>query len=262
MCYASPTLTMWSVPGLPPSWLVLVAAAYLFAVSGCSNIAARMSNAEGERLFEQARYAEAIGQFQRAIEEDPSDADGYYNVAAVYHREGIASGRLADLSQAERYYNLCLDHDPNHRDCYRGLAVLLVQEGHTEEAFRRLRGWCDRNPASSAARLELARLSEEFGDRAAARQHLAEALEIDPTNTVALNAGPPTRAGGQLLPGRDRLPAIVGCGSIPAGGCGAGRCPTVDPRPRTSTRGRLQRNAGRHSRYLAGAVLEGLWIRS
>ena len=188
MCYASPTLTMWSVPGLPPSWLVLVAAAYLFAVSGCSNIAARMSNAEGERLFEQARYAEAIGQFQRAIEEDPSDADGYYNVAAVYHREGIASGRLADLSQAERYYNLCLDHDPNHRDCYRGLAVLLVQEGHTEEAFRRLRGWCDRNPASSAARLELARLSEEFGDRAAARQHLAEALEIDPTNTVALNA--------------------------------------------------------------------------
>lgn len=173
------------MPGLRLLWILV---ACLAAGSGCSTFASREMNADGVRLFEQSRYPEAIQQFERTIDANPNDADGYYNLAAACHRQGAFSGRVTELAQAERYYNLCLDRNPEHRECHRGLTVLLAQQGRTEEAFRRLQSWSDQNPASTDAKIELARLSEEYGDRAAARQYLAEALQIDPNNKGALNA--------------------------------------------------------------------------
>lgn len=157
-------------------------------LTGCSGFSSQGTNAEGVRLFDQARYPEAVQQFQRAVEADPSAADGYYNLAAVYHRMATTSRSATDLSQAERYYYLCLDRDPNHRDCYRGLAVLLCQQNRGEEAVRLLQNWSDRVPNSAEPKIELARLSEEFGDRAAATQHLADALLCDANNSRALAA--------------------------------------------------------------------------
>ncbi len=145
-------------------------------------------NAEGVRLFEQARFTEAMDRFERAIAADPTAGDGYYNLAATYHRIGAANGRKADRTQAERYYYLCLDRSPDHRECHRGLAVLLVEQGRSEEAFRLLESWAAKNPALPDPKIELARLSEEFGDRDAAKQHLADALLRDPTNARALAA--------------------------------------------------------------------------
>lgn len=157
-------------------------------LSGCSNFAARGLNAEGVRMFQQGQYAQAIQQFQQAIYEDPANADGYYNMAAVYHQMGKSENRKADLDQAENLYNQCLDRDPEHRDCYRGLAVLLVEQKRNDEAFRLLQGWCDQHPTSPEARIELARLCEEFGDQKVAMQHLSEALTLDPNNPRALAA--------------------------------------------------------------------------
>ncbi|MCR4413029.1 MAG: tetratricopeptide repeat protein [Thermoguttaceae bacterium] len=145
-------------------------------------------NAEGVRLFEQARFTEAMDRFERAIAADPTAGDGYYNLAATYHRVGAANGRKADLIQAERYYYLCLDRSPDHRECHRGLAVLLAEQGRSEEAFRLLESWAAKNPALPDPKIELARLSEEFGDRDAAKQYLADALLRDPTNARALAA--------------------------------------------------------------------------
>jgi tetratricopeptide (TPR) repeat protein len=145
-------------------------------------------NAEGVRLFQRAQYVQAIQQFQQAIYSDPTNADGYYNMAAVYHQMGKTENRKTDLDQAENLYNQCLDRDPEHRDCYRGLAVLLVEQKRNDEAFRLLQGWCDRQPASAEARIELARLNEEFGDQRSALQHLSEALTLDANNPRALAA--------------------------------------------------------------------------
>ncbi len=127
-------------------------------------------------------------EFQRAIDRDPTNADGYYNLAACYHRLASLYHRPNDIAQAERYYYLCLDRAPNHRECYRGLAVLLVQQDRKEEAFRLLQGWTDRNPGSPDPKIELARLYEEFGDREKAKQLLADALLTDASNARALAA--------------------------------------------------------------------------
>jgi len=170
------------------AWLLIALLLLGTISSGCGGIAAQGRNAEGVRLFQQARYQEALQQFQEAAYADPTDPNAYYNLAAAYHRLGKIEHRQADLEQAERYYNLCLDRDDNHVECYRGLAVLLAESGRREEAFRLLEGWVQRHPTVADARVELARLHEEFGNRQAAREQLIEALALQPNNPRALTA--------------------------------------------------------------------------
>ena len=174
--------------GALPIERCFLAVGLLMVVSGCGSFAARGYNADGVRSFQQSQYQLALTQFGKAIHEDPADPDGYYNLAATYHRIGKISKHQTDLDQAESFYNQCLDHDPEHRDCYRGLAVLLVEENRTQEAFRLIEGWAARQPPSADARIELARLNEEFGDKKSAQDHLVEALTIDPNNARALAA--------------------------------------------------------------------------
>ena len=160
----------------------------LLAAGGCGGIAAQSRNAEGVRLYEQGRYQEAVQQFQWAVNTDPQNADGYYNLAAVYHRLGALRNDRSQLAQAEQYYNQCLDWDENHRHCHRGLAVLLVQQGRRDEAVRLIKGWADRNPTSAEPKIELARLCEEFQEPEAAKELLVDALSADPGNARALAA--------------------------------------------------------------------------
>ncbi len=94
----------------------------------------------------------------------------------------------SDLQQAESYYHQCLDYNPDHQNCYRALAVLLVEEGRSADAFKLVENWTARNPGSAAPRIELARLYEESGNRDQAKTQLIDAVAIDPNNSVALAA--------------------------------------------------------------------------
>src|SRR3954452_12448904 len=114
-------------PAIRSSLLAAIAALPFVALSGCG-WAAHNQNVEGVGLYQQNYYPAAIAKFQQAIQSDPANADSYYNLAATLHREGKVQNRPADLAQAESYYHQCLDRDPNHKDCYRGLAVMLVEQ--------------------------------------------------------------------------------------------------------------------------------------
>jgi tetratricopeptide (TPR) repeat protein len=176
------------LPGMLSGIEGVLLAAALVGLAGCGALNAQGRNAEGVRLFQQARYQEALKQFQEATYADQANADGYYNLAATYHRVGNLEHRKTDLDQAETYYNLCLDRDANHADCYRGLAVLLAEQGRKEEAFRLVEGWVQRQPRSAEAKVELARLNDEFGNRQVAKEQLIEALAVQPDNARALTA--------------------------------------------------------------------------
>jgi Tfp pilus assembly protein PilF len=64
----------------------------------------------------------------------------------------------------------------------------LVQQDRSAEAFRLLEGWVDRQPDLADAKIELARLCDEFGDPQAAKDRLLEALAVDHQNPRALAA--------------------------------------------------------------------------
>ena len=155
----------------------------LLTAAGCTNFVANRSNADGVTLFQRGQYQEALAQFQAATYADPTNADGYYNLGATYHRLGRLRTEKNDyLVRAETSYRQCLEHNPNHRDCHRGLAVLLIEENRPSEAFASVQNWAAQSPSSAEPRVELARLYEEFGNRQAAADMLAKAVELNPND--------------------------------------------------------------------------------
>jgi len=230
-------------------WQVALALAALSAVlcSGCSQMTGQALNAEGVRLYQAGNYQQAADQFQRAIASNPQSATSYYNLAAALHKSGKLTGRQEDLAQAERLYNQCLEYDPNHAECYRGLAVLLAETGRTDASFRLLEGWAARSPNLADPRIELARLLEEQNNSQLASARLVEALAIDPHNSRALTAlGRLREASGdrtQALANYQRSLAInrfqpeisARVAALQAAGAGLPASPLITPVPETKT---------------------------
>jgi Flp pilus assembly protein TadD len=160
-------------------------------------------NAVGVRLHQQGRYAEALQQFEAAKIADPTNPDSFYNLASTYHRMGVSQKDPKIIEQAESLYHQCLDMSPNHAACYRGLGVLLVESNRSDKAFTLLKKWVADNPQSSDAKIELAKLHQEFNQTAIASQMLDEVLAKDPNNAVAWSArGHIREANGELSQAR------------------------------------------------------------
>lgn len=154
---------------------------------GCHRLTTNDSS-EGVRLYQQGNYLGAVNSFQRALDQQPGNADCFYNLAATYHQQAKLFSRSGDLEIAEQYYHLCLARAPDHAACQRGLAVLLVETGRPAEAMSQLEQWAARDPDSPEPHIELARLCQEQGNPAAAEDQLTAALAIDPDNPRALVA--------------------------------------------------------------------------
>jgi len=150
--------------------------------SGC-HLNSMGQNTAGVRLYQQGRYSEALQQFQLAQASNPSNPDAYYNLASTYHKLGIAQKDAKLIEQSESLYNQCLDLQPNHVDCHRGLAVLLAESARPDAAMRLLKNWAAKNPSMPDARIELARLHQEFGQTKVAEQYLDEALAMNPNDS-------------------------------------------------------------------------------
>ncbi len=145
-------------------------------------------NVDGVRHVQLGQYPVAVQRFEAAMTIDPRNPDSYYNLAAVRHRTGLATRDQNSLTQAESLYQQCLAIDPNHTDAYRGLAVLLTETGRTNEAFNLLNRWAVGSPQNAEARVELARLHEEYNQPREAEAALNNALAIDVRNWRALAA--------------------------------------------------------------------------
>ena len=164
-----------------PAILASFLGALLLTTGGCQWIASSQ-NAQGAKLYEQGQYTAALQQFQKVIAGDPNNADGYYNLAATTHRLGNQRGETNLIQQAEALYNQCLDHAPNHIECHRGLAVLLVESGRPDRAFALIKNWASKNPTLAEPRIELARLYEEHGEPRTALKYLEDAVQQDANN--------------------------------------------------------------------------------
>ena len=170
----------------------------ILLAAGC-RVTSMGQNTLGVRLYQQGRYAEALQQFQTAQVSDPSNPDTYYNLGSTYHKLGIAKKDNELITQAESLYNQCLDLQPNHVDCHRGLAVLLADTSRPELAMKLLKNWAAKNPQLADPRIELSRLHQEFGQTKVAEQYLDEALAINPNDHRAWTArGQMREASGDL----------------------------------------------------------------
>ncbi|MEM9365282.1 MAG: tetratricopeptide repeat protein [Planctomycetota bacterium] len=187
------------------TWFSLFLAAALgtlaVLLSGCQ-LASSSNNSMGAALANQGQYTAAMDKFQKAIAANPTDPDGYYNLAATTHRLGNQRQDPNLIRQSEALYNQCLDHDPDHVDCHRGLAVLLVDSGRPDRAFALLKNWASATPASAEPRIELARLYEEHNEPQTALKYLEDAVQLNANSQRAWlalarlreNSGDPVQA--------------------------------------------------------------------
>lgn len=169
-----------------PAMLALCA----LACAGCGGLA-RNANSEGVQLYQQGNYLGAVDRFQQALAREPGNPDCFYNLGATYHQQAKVFSRPADAATAEQYYHLCLARNPNHAECQRALAVLLVEQKRDTEAVAGLEAWARSQPGNPAPHVELARLAQEHGDLGEAENQLIDALSIapgDPRTLVALGS--------------------------------------------------------------------------
>jgi tetratricopeptide (TPR) repeat protein len=172
-----------------PAFRLALGLLALAAGGGCRMMSQSHNNG-GVTQYQQGQFQTAVAKFQQSVTTDPTNADSYYNLAATYHQMARQTGDQAMYAQAEQLYNQCLDRDPKHEqvECYRGLAVLLVETNRQDKAFTLMKGWASSAPQVAAARVELARLYEESGDPQTAAIYLSQALQINPNDSRALAA--------------------------------------------------------------------------
>ena len=129
-------------------------------LSGCSNMATQALNSEGSAPL-------SDGSLQPSFRAIPAChcQQSPLGQQLLQFGLGLAQKRQA-LQQGGRFvasrtlYNQCLEYDPNHAECYRGLAVLLTDTNRQDAAFRLLEGWASRSPQLANPRIELGRLLE------------------------------------------------------------------------------------------------------
>jgi Tfp pilus assembly protein PilF len=146
---------------------------------GCNSMNGRMMNQSGRQYYQRGNYAMAVAEFQRAIADDPDNADHIANLAAALRKQG-------DVMGSERAYRRALDVEPAHQPSYHGLANLMNEQGRSGEAMALMEMWVSTQPYSTASHVELAWIKRQNNDLRGAEASLRKALQIDPNHSTAL----------------------------------------------------------------------------
>ena len=163
---------------LPSTLATLIPAGLLLALGGCNTMNGGLNNQFGTAFYSRGNFTVARDEFQRAAANDPYNADYIHNLATAMKRQG-------DIAGAERAYRQAIDVDLSHQPSYHGLALLLKEQGRTDEAISLLEGWIDQQPYSAEPFIEMAWLKRELGDMAGTEQLLLTALRVKPNDYVA-----------------------------------------------------------------------------
>ncbi len=119
---------------------VLAAAALSLTLlsAGCKRLEARDQLNKGVQAYKAARYEEAIGHFQRAVNLDPT-----YPMTRIYLATAYAQQVVPDLTSPENLknaqlaidsYQKVLDEHPNDINSLKGIASLYLSEDKFAEA--------------------------------------------------------------------------------------------------------------------------------
>ena len=135
--------------------------------------------AQGLKLSQAGRHAEAIGAFEQALARDPSDTRTLFALGNTARVLGMAR-------PAEEFFRKVLALEPARLEALVNLANLLRSSGNFDGAEALLAPALARDPGSPELWLTLGSAHRERGNAAEAEWHYREALALRPDYAPAL----------------------------------------------------------------------------
>lgn len=167
--------------------LVLFGLAWVFLSStlcGCGAMNGHLMNRSGKRYFDKGNYEFARYEFERALMDDPYNANYAYNVARTMELDG-------EYGDAEGMYQHALTLNPNHLPSYHALGGMLRQQGRVDEARELLVAWSETQPYSAEAQFSAAHLYHQEGNFPAAQRAYQQGLrDLPPSPQQQMLANP------------------------------------------------------------------------
>jgi tetratricopeptide (TPR) repeat protein len=144
----------------------------------------------GRCAYQLGRHDDARDDFTACVLLDPGCAWCYYNRALAYTELGRAEAGRPDRAEhfddrAAADYDRALDLDPTLAAAFLNRGMLHYRRQHFDRAAADLRRALDAGAAPAVAHYDLALVELARGDRAAALDHLRQALRDDPGHLEA-----------------------------------------------------------------------------
>jgi tetratricopeptide (TPR) repeat protein len=134
--------------------------------------------AKGSSFYQQGKLAEAIQEFEAALEVNPRLVTAHVNLIALF-------GQLNQPDKAEQHFRAAVELDPGWVEAYYNWGFFLAQHGRKTEAAELFRKAVEVNPDYPEARVQLGLLLDEIGRSGEASVHYQRALQVDPDNRQA-----------------------------------------------------------------------------
>ena len=134
--------------------------------------------AKGSSFFQQGKAAEAIQEFEAALEVNPRMITAHINLIALY-------GQLNQHDKAEQHFRAAVELDPGWVETYYNWGMFLAQHDQKPEAAELFRKAVEVNPDYPEARVQLGLLLDEARRSSEAAVHYQRALEVNPDNRQA-----------------------------------------------------------------------------
>ena len=164
--------------------LTLISILLMLSVVGIPQLAAGQTI---EQLVQQGNEAQAAGNFseaeaiwRRVLQDNPNNADAYYNLGRALSNQGKLEEAIAAYRQALKIY-------PNYAPAYNNLGVALRDQGKLEEAIAAYRQALKIHPNNAIAYNNLGVALRDQGKLEEAIAAYRQALKIHPNDAIAYN---------------------------------------------------------------------------
>ena len=149
-----------------------------FACIACSSVLGPYYLRQGKRDFEKSDYPHARAQFEKAIQNDPEQAEALYYLGRCYEEE-------KNFDQALSRYRQVVALDPRHREARGRLAENYYQAGLDPLAIREYQLLLLENPEDSQALFRLGNLAYRQDKYPAAAAYFQRVLQLNPEEARA-----------------------------------------------------------------------------
>ena len=144
-----------------------------------ANSAEKDFYAAGLAAAGEGRHADAIADFERALQENPEDA-------RVLFALGNTAAAIGHAQAAENFFHRVLAQEPDRLEVLVNCANLLRKRGRHDEVIALIKPALERNPGKAELWLTLGSALREAGDAKTAEIFYSEALRLSPDNAAAL----------------------------------------------------------------------------